>query len=142
MPPKNHNSKPAASTPTPLAKAIAGGTSSTPVTRKASATQDKSKLAATTRAKKPGRAKPKAVLPVAVPTEPSYASKQDYLIAMLRTPSGASIEQMMSFTGWQAHTVRGTISGILRKKLGLNVTCTPSDESGTRRYRIVESVTA
>lgn len=142
MTPKNLNSKPAASTPTPLTKAIAGGTSSTPVTRKASATQDKSKRTAITRAKKPGRAKPKVVLPVAVPTEPSYASKQDYLIAMLRTPSGASIEQMMSFTGWQAHTVRGTISGILRKKLGLNVTCTPSDESGTRRYRIVESVTA
>ena len=103
MTPKNLNSKPAASTPTPLAKAIAGGTSSTPVTRKASATQDKNKLAATTRAKKPGRAKPKVVLPVAVPAEPSYASKQDYLIAMLRPPSGASIEQMMSFTGWQAH---------------------------------------
>ena len=103
MSPKNHNSKPAASTLTPLAKAIAGGTSSTTVTRKASATQDKNKLAATTRAKKPGRAKPKAVLPVAVPAEPSYASKQAYLIAMLRTPSGASIEQMMSFTGWQAH---------------------------------------
>ena len=103
MPPKNLNSKPAASTLTPLAKAIAGGTSSTTVTRKASATQDKNKLAATTRAKKPGRAKPKVVLPVAVPTEPSYARKQDYLIALLRTPSGASIEQMMSFTGWQAH---------------------------------------
>ena len=103
MSPKNHNSKPAASTLTPLAKAIAGGTSSTTVTRKASATQDKSKRTAITLAKKPGRAKPKAVLPVAVPAEPSYASKQAYLIAMLRTPSGASIEQMMSFTGWQAH---------------------------------------
>lgn len=142
MTPKNLNSKPAASTVAPNAKAIAAGASDAPETRKASATQDKSKLAATTRAKKPGRAKPKAVLPVAVPAEPSYASKQAYLIAMLRTPSGASIEQMMSFTGWQAHTVRGTISGVLRKKLGLNVTCTPSAESGTRRYRIVESVTA
>ena len=103
MSPKNHNSKPAASTPTPLAKAIAGGAAAARATRKASATQDKSTLTATTRAKKPGRAKPKAVLPVAVPAEPSYASKQAYLIAMLRTPSGASIEQMMSFTGWQAH---------------------------------------
>ena len=103
MPPKNLNSKPAASTPTPLAKAIAGGASAAPATHKASATQDKSTLTSTTRAKKPGRAKPEAVLPVAIPAEPLYASKQAYLIAMLRTPSGASIEQMMSFTGWQAH---------------------------------------
>ena len=141
MTPKNLNSEPAASMLTPLANAIAGGPSGSPATHKASVTQDKSKLAAITRAKKRSRAKPKAVLPVAVPAEPLYASKQAYLIAMLRTPSGASIEQMMSFTGWQAHTVRGTISGVLRKKLGLNVTCTPSAESGTRRYRIVESVT-
>jgi hypothetical protein len=44
---------------------------------------------------------------------------------------------MMTLTGWQAHTIRGTISGVLRKKLGLNVTCTPSTDSGARLYRIV-----
>lgn len=44
---------------------------------------------------------------------------------------------MMTLTGWQAHTVRGTISGVLRKKLGLNVTCVPSTEAGPRLYRIV-----
>jgi hypothetical protein len=44
---------------------------------------------------------------------------------------------MMPLTSWQAHTVRGTISGVLRKKLGLNVTCQAASDSGDRAYRIV-----
>jgi hypothetical protein len=46
---------------------------------------------------------------------------------------------MMTLTGWQAHTVRGTISGVLRKKLGLTVDCQPSSDSGEHLYRIVNS---
>ena len=44
---------------------------------------------------------------------------------------------MTAATGWQPHTVRGTISGVLRKHLGLNVICTA--EAGHRTYRIVEA---
>lgn len=44
---------------------------------------------------------------------------------------------MTNATGWQAHSVRGVISGVLRKKLGLNVQSATVD--GTRRYRIVAS---
>jgi hypothetical protein len=44
---------------------------------------------------------------------------------------------MTALTGWQAHTVRGTISGVLRKKLQLNVTCA-AEGDGARVYRIVE----
>lgn len=66
-------------------------------------------------------------------------SKQARLIAVLNTRTGASIAQMMSLTGWQAHTVRGTISGVLRKKLGLTVNCEATDDSGDRRYRIITS---
>jgi hypothetical protein len=61
------------------------------------------------------------------------ASKQSQLIAMLRTPAGAKIEQLTELTGWQPHTVRGTISGTLRKRLKLNVTCV------AHVYRIVEA---
>ena len=50
-------------------------------------------------------------------------SKQSQLIAMLRSPSGGTIEQLAALTGWQPHTVRGTISGALRKRLKLDVTC-------------------
>jgi Protein of unknown function (DUF3489) len=42
---------------------------------------------------------------------------------MLRSPSGGTIEQLAALTGWQPHTVRGTICGALRRRLKLDVTC-------------------
>lgn len=45
--------------------------------------------------------------------------------------------QLTSLTGWQSHTVRGAISGSLRKRLGLNVQCRA--EEGVRIYRIMET---
>ena len=61
-------------------------------------------------------------------------SKQDRMIAMLRRPSGASIEELMSATGWQRHSVRGVLSGVVRKKRGL--AWTSAREDGRRVYRI------
>ena len=92
--------------------------------------------------KRPLKAKPKA--PTAAiappePVEPVGGSKQARLIAMLRVEPGATIDQMMALTGWQAHTVRGAISGVLRKRLGLNVACNAGVDGGTRTYRIVET---
>ena len=58
------------------------------------------------------------------------------IIDAMRHPGGATIAQMMAGTGWQAHTVRGAISGMLRKKLGLNVVLAHND-SGERVYRVV-----
>lgn len=49
-------------------------------------------------------------------------TKQETLIEMLRAEGGATIEEIIAATGWQAHTVRGVISGVLKKKLGLEVT--------------------
>ena len=48
-------------------------------------------------------------------------SKQAALIKMLQRPDGTTIQQVMESTGWQAHTVRGTFAGALKKKLGLNI---------------------
>jgi hypothetical protein len=62
------------------------------------------------------------------------ASKIDTVIAMLRTKDGASIDEVARITGWQAHSVRGAISGQLRRKQGLNVLSEKVD--GVRRYRI------
>lgn len=54
---------------------------------------------------------------------------------MLRAPNGATIEEVMSATGWLSHTVRGAIAGALKKKLGLKVTSEKVKGRG-RVYRI------
>jgi len=88
----------------------------------------------TPKAKTPG--KPPAKTNSKVKTPPARAaSKQSQLIALLQSPTGATIEQMTRATGWQPHTVRGTISGALRKRLGLQVVC--GGEAGAGVYRIV-----
>ena len=65
------------------------------------------------------------------------ATKQAMLIDMLKRDEGVSIGQIVEATGWQKHTVRGAISGALKKKLGLAVTSEKS-EGGERFYRIVD----
>jgi len=52
---------------------------------------------------------------------PGRRTKAEQIIALLKRPSGATISAMMAATGWQAHSVRGFISGQLRKKMGLQV---------------------
>lgn len=56
------------------------------------------------------------------------------VIVMLRRKGGATIEQLMKATGWQAHSVRGALSGALKKKLGLKFASTKTD--GVRTYRV------
>jgi hypothetical protein len=63
-------------------------------------------------------------------------SKQDVVIAMLRQPEGATVDEVASVTGWQRHTVRGVFSGTLKKKLGL--TLASAQEERGRVYRIAE----
>ncbi len=75
--------------------------------------------------------------PTAAPSKDP--SKQTQLIEMLRSDSGGTIDQMVKLTGWQPHTVRGTISGALRKRLGLLVQNAVSLDSGARVYRIVDA---
>ena len=62
-------------------------------------------------------------------------TKQATLIAMLRAPDGATIEEIMAATGWLAHTARGAMSGALKKKLGLEVSSEKDDARG-RVYRL------
>ena len=54
-----------------------------------------------------------------VPVRPG--TKLAALVAALRRPQGATSLQLILTTGWQPHTARGAISGMLRKKFGLNV---------------------
>jgi hypothetical protein len=61
-------------------------------------------------------------------------SKLASVIAMLRHPKGASIDDLCKATGWQAHSVRGAMSGAIKKKLGLAVSS--GKVNGVRTYRI------
>jgi hypothetical protein len=61
-------------------------------------------------------------------------SKQSVVIAMLRSPSGATVAAMMAATGWQQHSVRGFLAGVVRRKLKLKLRSMKTD--GQRVYRI------
>ena len=61
-------------------------------------------------------------------------SKQSRVIAMLQSPDGATIAAMMKATGWQQHSVRGFLAGVVRKSLKLKLSSKKMD--GTRVYQI------
>ncbi len=75
-----------------------------------------------------GRTSPAAVRP---------GTKQALMIDLLKRKKGATIEEIVEATGWQPHSVRGAISGALKKKLGLTVTSERVGDRG-RVYRIAE----
>jgi hypothetical protein len=61
-------------------------------------------------------------------------SKQARVIAMLQSPAGATIAAMMRATGWQQHSVRGFLAGVVRKRLKLKLSSKKVD--GNRVYQI------
>ncbi len=69
------------------------------------------------------------------PKAPRAESKQARLIEMLRRPEGVTIDEIVKTLVWQAHTVRGAMSGALKKKLGLAIDSEKVDDRG-RVYRI------
>jgi Protein of unknown function (DUF3489) len=95
--------------------------------------------------KKATKTAPATGEPSAKPT-PRAGTKQAQMIEMLKRPEGATVEQIAAATGWQHHTIRGAISGALKKKLGLTVEATRTREVGPNKagakgsttvYRIV-----
>jgi hypothetical protein len=61
-------------------------------------------------------------------------SKQTTLIKLLARPGGATIDEMAKATGWQRHSIRGMMSGVLKKRLGLSI-ASEKEERG-RIYHI------
>jgi hypothetical protein len=62
-------------------------------------------------------------------------SKTAKVLDLLKRSDGATRKELMKATGWQAHSVRGFMSGVLGKKMGLTVTSTKA-EDGERRYSV------
>lgn len=75
--------------------------------------------------------------PLKKPTE----TKANLILKRLRAAKGVTLTQLTELTGWQAHSVRGFLSAIVRKKLGFTLT-SETDKDGARRYRIQEQQTA
>jgi hypothetical protein len=73
--------------------------------------------------------------PGRLPVRERAGSRAEAILSLLRRSEGTTIEVLKKATGWQAHSVRGFISGTIRKKMKLTVTCAP-DAQGTRVYRL------
>ncbi len=72
------------------------------------------------------------------PAAARLGTKQALMIDLLKRKKGATIEKIVEATGWQPHSVRGAISGTLKKKLGLAVTSEKVGDRG-RVYRIAST---
>jgi hypothetical protein len=70
------------------------------------------------------------------PFDTRDGTKSARVIALLRRPAGATLTEIMAATDWQAHSVRGFISGQLTRRLGLRIKSTKN--AGERTYRIVK----
>jgi hypothetical protein len=73
--------------------------------------------------------------PTQAKPKPRAGTKQAMLIEMLEAPDGATIAEIAKATKWQPHTIRGAISGALKKRLGLTISSEKIEGRG-RTYKI------
>ena len=86
-------------------------------------------------AKKASKGAKSAQSPKKKATGARQGSKTAKVLDLLKRSGGASLKELMKATAWQAHSVRGFLSGVLGKKMGLTVTSTKA-EDGERRYSV------
>ena len=82
----------------------------------------------------PAKKAPKSAKKATAPKARS-GSKTEEILDLLKRPNGATLKELMKATGWQAHSVRGFLSGTVGKKMGLAVTSTKG-EDGERSYSV------
>ncbi len=119
--------RPSPSAPLPKTKVIASNRIRPPQKAASHTSKAGPKAKASAKKKAPSRDLPQIAV--------RAGTKAERIIGLLRAKSGASVSELASETGWKTHSVRGAISGLLKKKLQLNVQSTKS-EDGERRYRI------
>ncbi len=107
--------------------AKSGGKATKKATSPKKAPKAAAKATSKPKAAKPGKpAKQKVV---------REGSKTEKILALLKRSGGATLKEIMKATDWQAHSVRGFISGTLGKKMGLTV-ASAKGEDGERGYSI------
>lgn len=98
--------------------------------------------AKTTKLAAPGTTKtaikkiPSVPRPTPKSSPPAAKTKAEAILALLRRPKGASISEIATATSWQDHSVRGFLSGTVKKKMGLALLVEKAD--GVTRYRLAK----
>jgi len=90
----------------------------------------------------PATGKPTVSQPVKPATRPATKAqtKQEKVLALLNSPAGTTLKAIVKATGWQPHSARGFLAGVVRKKLKLNLTS--KVEKDVRAYRITRRAPA
>ena len=76
----------------------------------------------------------KPYIGASLPCDAEKITKAERITALLKAPPGASLRSIMALTGWQSHSVRGFISGQLKKRMGVEIQS--FKRNGERIYRI------
>ena len=87
------------------------------------------------RSKRPSNTRLKAAKKSKIEPTTPHKSKHDLILNLLRRKQGASLAEMQTASGWQPHSVRGFMSGTVKKRLGLKLQSSKSKD-GERRYAI------
>ncbi len=75
--------------------------------------------------------------PDVAPKSATPGGKLGEVVALLSRAEGAKLEDMMAATGWQAHSVRGAMSGALKRHRGLTISSEKGEDG--RVYRIIQA---
>jgi hypothetical protein len=71
------------------------------------------------------------------PTTKRSSTKQETVLGMLRQPKGTTVAAIAKAAGWQQHSVRGFLAGVVKKKLKLKL---KSEMTGDKRiYSIIKA---
>ena len=119
----------------PMHKSNSKGQTPSRSSSRKTATQNKAAAQTTThKLVKPRRGTTPEPHPSSAKQTERTETKQGRILAMLRAPSGVTVDTMMRTTGWQQHSVRGFLAGVVRKKLGCNLVSAAAERG--RLYRI------
>jgi len=103
--------------------------------KKASPTPQRGKVAKKSKPRKRAKSARKSQKKSHSTKSARTGSKSKMILDLLKRPGGVTAKQLMQVTGWQPHSLRGFLSGIVNKKMGLTVTSTRGD-TGDRTYSV------